>query len=66
MNNGIALVIKHYMQLHSVSLSELERVTGISHSTFYRCMKQPTEWRLGNLNRIYTFLNVPREEREFH
>lgn len=42
---------------------ELAAYAGISRSEFFKRMKNPKLWRLGELNSIYRLLKIKEEER---
>ncbi len=56
-------LIAGYRAELNVTPRELAAVAGIAPSEYYKKLKNASLWRLGEINAIYTFLNIPQEER---
>lgn len=50
---------------HHIPRSRTIEASGVSVATFYKCWKEPEQFRVGQLHRIYETLRIPEEARRY-
>lgn len=61
--SDIKNIIKLYMSRRDASPEEVANAIGISRATLFGCFREPSNWRLSWLQRVYEYLRVPEDER---
>lgn len=65
MSFSIKEIILHYARTANIAPEELAQYIGISRNCLYVRFREPSSWRLGELNDLYNWLKVPEEERRY-
>ena len=64
-SRDIRIAIVTAEEIRRIGRAETIKHSGMSQANFYKAWNDPSLFRVGQLIRIYEFLNVPEPERRF-